>query len=88
MRKAPSRRNIRNKEKAMSKKERFFNINIIVSGDPSEPFDPLPWLKGHIQVMKKEGLFPKGIYFLENDAGENAACINTASFEESEGEKS
>ncbi len=60
--------------------ERYFNIRISLGksqGDPKVPFDPLPWLKLHIQMMEKKGLQPMYLPKLDNICG---AVINTASF--------
>ena len=65
------------------KEKRFFNVRITVSDhegvetDPSIPFDPIPWLKNHINMMEDRGLNTG--YFPQFE-GLDGAVINTASF--------
>jgi len=56
------------------KKERFFNVRIAMSGDPDEPFDPVPLLERHVLDIKRNH-FP----FYEHE-GEDAFITNTTSW--------
>lgn len=63
--------------------ERFFNVRITIPGDSDIPFNPLPWLRLHIEMIE----WHKGkpfIYFPKrrNSDGTtiDGAVVNTASF--------
>ena len=71
-----------------NKRERFFNVRVSLGaeqGAPSEPFDPLPWLRYNIKTIEQEGLQSDTMHFtqLRNHDGTitDGAVEITASFQ-------